>query len=101
MSTDKKSIAGNKEPVDDGVYRPRIAGEITGVQEQRIPLTDSMKRTLTSLLVERSQIDAAINDLVQMFAAQAGVNGTGFQLDMAAGVIIAKVPHEDKTETSK
>jgi len=62
--------------------------------EQRLPLTGTMKRTLTSLLVERSQIDAAINDLVKMFAAQAGVNGTGFELDMAAGVIIATVPPE-------
>ena len=92
MSNDKKIIAGNKEPIGDAVYRPRITGETTGVQEQRIPLTDSMKRTLLSLFTERNEIDAALNDLVKMFAAQAGVNGTEFQLDMAAGVIIAKVP---------
>ena len=60
--------------------------------EQRVPLTGTMKRTLTSLLVDRSQIDTAINDLVKMFAAQAGVKGIGFELDMAAGVIIAKTP---------
>jgi len=64
--------------------------------EQRVPLTGTMKRTLTSLLVERGQIDAALNDLVKMFASHAGVNGTEFQLDMAAGVIIVKIPEETR-----
>jgi len=70
--------------------------------EQRVLLTDTMKRTLTSLLVERSQIDAAINDLVKMFAAQSGVNGTGFELDMATGVIIVKVsPEEEQADAGR
>ena len=70
--------------------------------EQRVLLTDTMKRTLTSLLVERSQIDAAINDLVKMFAAQSEINGTGFELDMATGVIIVKVsPEEEQADAGR
>jgi len=84
-----------KGEVKERVDMPRITGETTGVQEQRIPLTDSMKRTLLSLFTERNEIDAALNDLVKMVVSLAGVNGTEFQLDMAAGMIIVRMPKEE------
>ena len=74
--------------------RTVLEGETTEVAEERVPLTDTMKRTLTLLVIERGEIDAALNDLVRMFVAQAGVPGTEFQLDLAKGVIIVKAPKE-------
>jgi len=78
----------------DIVDMPKVTGETVGVAEQRVPLTDTMKRTLTSLLIDRGEIDAALNDVIRMFVAHAGVSGTEFQLDLAAGVVIVKTPAE-------
>jgi len=75
------------------VEETKEALETTGVVEERLPLTDTMKRTLTLLLVERGEIDAALNDLIRMFVAQAGVTGTEFQLDLDSGVVIVKSPN--------
>jgi len=97
MSNNTKGEVKEREQADI-IDMPSITGETTGVQEQRIPLTDSMKRTLLSLFTERSEIDAALNDLVRMIATQAGVNRAEFKLDMAVGVIIAQVPAAEKKD---
>jgi len=91
MSTNTKGEVKELERVD----MPQITGKTAGVQEQRIPLTDSMKRILLSLFTERNEIDVALNDLVKMFTSHAGVNGAEFQLDMAAGMIIVRMPKEE------
>ena len=75
------------------VEETKEALETTGVVEERLPLTDTMKRTLTLLWTDRTASEVAMNELVRMFVAQAGVTGTEFQLDLDSGVVIVKSPN--------
>ena len=71
-----------------------MSNETTDVVEQRVVLSLGMKRTLNSLLRERGEIDATINEMIRMFVAQSGVEGTEFQLDLQSGAVIVTKPAE-------